>query len=199
MRPGRWGILVAALGGVVALDVAAQEAGPLPEPPVLVAPPVLTLDQDRFFSGSAFGKASLARETAGSKALEAENARIEQELIAEEQDLTERRAALPTEEFAALARAFDAKVEQIRTDQDAKARAVTRRRDEDRQRFLQAAVPVLGSLLSEQGAVAILDKTAIILSLSAIDVTDAAIAKVDAALGEGTTEAKPEPGQAPLP
>lgn len=182
----RWVRRVGAVVGLAALAMlpaVAQEAPP--QGPV--TPPVLTLDQERLFVESAFGKAALAREAADSKALETENAEIEQALILEEQDLTERRATLPADEFAALAQAFDVKVEQIRSDQDAKARAVTRRRDEDRQRFLQAAVPVLGSLLSEKGAVAILDKNAIILSLSSIDVTGAAIAKVDAALGDGTS------------
>jgi Skp family chaperone for outer membrane proteins len=198
MRPGGWGRSVVALLVMLALwpaASAAQEGA--------VVSQVLTLDQDRFFAGSAFGKASLAREAAESDALEAENARIERSLIGEEQDLTARRPTLPAEEFAALARAFDAKVEQIRADQDAKARAVTRRRDEDRQRFLQAAVPVLGSLLSDSGAVVILDKNTIILSLSAIDVTEAAIAKVDAALGDGSAvpapEPQPNPDSAPAP
>lgn len=190
MRPGRWGRWTGALLVTLALcpvTAAAQQASATPQ--------VLTLDQDGFFTGSAFGKASLAREAAETRALEAENTRIEQALIVEEQDLTERRATLPVDEFAALARDFDARVEQIRTDQDAKARAVSRRRDEDRQRFLQAAVPVLGSLLSEQGAVAILDKNAIILSLTAIDVTDAAISKVDAALGDGSAQLPDPPAQ----
>ncbi len=187
--------MLVGLSTLTSVQALAQEAVPeadaVPETQVLVAPPVLTLDQDKFFAESAFGKAVVAREATETAVLEAENVRIEQELIAEEQSLTERRSSLPGEEFTALARAFDAKVEQIRADQDAKARAVTRRRDEDRQRFLQAAVPVLGSLLSENGAVAILDKNAIILSLSSIDVTDAAIAKVDEALGDGTTAPTP--------
>ena len=81
-------------------------------------------------------------------------------------------------------------MERIRAEQDAKARDLTRARDEDRQAFFRAVVPVLGDLLVERKAVAILDKSAVILSLTAIDVTDEAIAKVDAAL---------KPGQAPGP
>ena len=166
------------LAGMPTGFASAQDA-PVAAPPVNV---VLTLDQDRLFTESAFGKASLARERSATQMLEGENKRIEAELIAEEQDLTTRRATLPADEFAALASAFDAKVERIRTEQDAKARDLSRARDEDRQAFLRAVVPVLGDLLSQKGAVAILDKSTVILSLTAIDVTDEAIARVDAVL-----------------
>lgn len=150
-----------------------------------VSVPLLTLDQNRLFVESAFGRAALQRDRDATQALDDENARIEAALIAEEQELTDRRATLPTEEFAALASAFDAKVERIRDEQDAKFRDLSRLRDEDRKAFLRAIGPVLGKLMNEKGAVAIIDKQTLILSLSAIDVTDVAIARVDAALGPG--------------
>lgn len=169
---------------------------------------ILTIDQERLFAESEFGKALIAREAAQARELEAENARIEADLVAEEQDLTARRAALPAVEFSGLATAFDEKVVRIRSEQDAKARELTRSRDDDRQAFFRAAIPVLGDLLIERKAVAIIDKSAIILSLTAIDVTDAAIAKVDAALradeavpGNGTApvQALPDGAQEPTP
>jgi len=155
--------------------------------PAPVASAVLTLDQERLFAESAFGKASLERERVATQALAEENSRIEADLNLEEQDLTVRRKALPAAEFAPLAAAFDAKVERIRTEQDAKARDLTRARDEDRTAFLRAVVPVLGELLASKGAVAILDKAAVVLSLTAIDITDEAIAEVDAAFAAGET------------
>lgn len=162
----------------------AQEAAPEPEA-LESAVAVLTLDQDRLFAESAFGKASLERERAAALALEQENARIEATLIAEEQDLTTRRATLAAEEFAALATAFDEKVERIRDEQDGKARDLSRKRDEDRQAFLRAVIPVLGDLLSEKKAAVILDKSTVILSLTVVDITDEAISRVDALLVEG--------------
>ncbi|WP_333817774.1 OmpH family outer membrane protein [Tabrizicola sp.] len=146
--------------------------------------PLLTLDQDRFFLQSDFGKATIERERAASVVLEQENKRIEAELVAEEQALTEERKTLPPKEFAAKAEAFDQKVERIRAEQDAKVRELTDTRDEDRKAFLKAAVPVLGDLLGQKKATAILDKNLVILSLSAIDVTDEAIEMVNAALAE---------------
>jgi Skp family chaperone for outer membrane proteins len=160
---------------ILAAQVQAQET------PVA---PILTLDQDRFFLESDFGRAALERERSETAALEQENKRIEDDLIAEEQALTEQRKTLSPEEFAAKADAFDAKVERIRTEQDAKARALTESRDKDRQAFLQAAIPVLGALLGEKQATAIFDKGQVIVALSVIDITDEAIAKVNEALSK---------------
>ena len=181
------------LAGAVMLALASPLAGLAQDAAPVAAPVILTLDQERLFSGSAFGKATLAAEAAATRDLAAENLAIEQRLEGEEKDLTQRRTTLPAAEFAPLAAEFDRRVEQIRSAQDAKSRDIAARRDQDRQRFFQAAVPALGNLLAEKGAVAILDKGAIILSLSALDVTEAAIARVDAALGDGTLPPAPAP------
>ena len=149
-----------------------------------LATPLLTLDQDRLFLESDFGKAVVERERVASQALEQENRQIEAALVAEEQALTEARATLSAEEFATRAEAFDAKVVQIRTEQDAKARRLVEGREADRTAFLKVAVPVLGEILGDKGATAIMDKAQLILSLSAIDITDEAISRVNAALAE---------------
>jgi Skp family chaperone for outer membrane proteins len=173
-RAGAWLRSLAVLLILVA-QVQAQETS---------VAPILTLDQDRFFLESDFGRAALERERSETAELEQENKRIEDDLIAEEQALTEQRKTLSPEEFAAKADAFDAKVERIRTEQDAKARALTESRDKDRQAFLQAAIPVLGALLGEKRATAIFDKGQVIVALSVIDITDEAIAKVNEALSK---------------
>lgn len=176
-RPLAWARAVA---GVLFLATAvqAQEA----------PSPLLTLDQDRFFLESDFGRAAIERERVATAALEAENERIEAELVAEEQALTEQRKTLTAEEFSARAEAFDQKVERIRAEQDTKARQLTEGREKDRQEFLKVAVPVLGELLGERKATAILDKGLVILSLSAVDITDEAIAKLNAALAVPAAE-----------
>jgi Skp family chaperone for outer membrane proteins len=175
---GHW-CAAALILAVAAAPVLAQDANPAAAG--VTSAPILTLDQDRFFIESRFGRATLDREAQETAALEAENTRIEQELIAEEQSLTELRKTLTAEEFAERARAFDEKVERIRDEQDAKARDLTQARDGERQAFLRVAVPVLGELMAEKGAVVIVDKASVILSLTAIDITDEAIARVDQA------------------
>lgn len=147
--------------------------------------PILTLDQERLFSGSLFGKAVIARHEVEVKALQSENRRIEAALEAEEMDLTQRRATLPAAEFQMLASAFDTKAEGIRAAQSAKDRALIQRLDEERQRFFDAAAPVLAQLLDEAGAMAIIDKRAVILGFDRIDMTEAAIKRLDETLGDG--------------
>ena len=149
-------------------------------------------------------KQAEVRFQADSKTLIEENLRLEQALETEERELTDQRATLDAEAFQALAADFDEKTEAIRAAQDMKSRALTAKRDEDRQRFLQAAVPVLGELMRDSGAVAIFDKEMVILSLRGVDITDEAIARIDAALGDGSTlplepeiETVPQPAPGP--
>ena len=59
--------------------------------------------------------------------LATENRRIEADLEAEEQELTELRNTLPAGEFRLLADAFDAKVQETRAAQAAKGRALNAR------------------------------------------------------------------------
>lgn len=176
----------------------AQDATPLP-------PPVLTLDQERLFAQSrAAGQISDEIERRSAE-LAAENRRIEAELSAEELDLTERRETLPPDEFRALADAFDAKVERLRTEQDAKERDLQRLREEERQNFLRRITPILTQLARERGALVILERRTVILSADTIDVTDAAIERIDEALleaplGLDTPDAAPDaPEQATPP
>jgi Skp family chaperone for outer membrane proteins len=154
----------------------------------LVAPPsvaILTLDDERLFTGSAFGKAVIARQDADSQALIDENRRIEAALEAEEKDLTNRRTLMPREEFAPLSAAFNEKVEGIRKAQDAKTRELQRTFESDRQRFLEVARPILAEVMAARGAVAIIDRRAVLIGFENIDITDEAIARLDAAVDEG--------------
>ena len=84
-------VLAAVLPGLSA----AQQAAPAEAPPVgTVVAPVLTLDQDRMFRESAYGKSVLDRAEKDSAALAAENRRIEAGLETEERALTARRATM---------------------------------------------------------------------------------------------------------
>ncbi len=159
-----------------------------PDAPNMQIPsPVLTIDQDRLFNNSRFGARVNAEYDAGAKALAAENRKIEADLTAEESALTERRATLSPEEFRKQADDFDARVEHIRASQTQKSAELAKRRDEERQAFLQDALPVLGELVRENGAVAILNSQAIFLSFRGIDVTERAIQRIDEKIGDGSS------------
>jgi Skp family chaperone for outer membrane proteins len=68
---------------------------------------ILTLDQDRLFAESLYGKALEARLIVATQALAAENRKMEQDLAAEEADLTKKRPTMAASAFQALADAFD--------------------------------------------------------------------------------------------
>lgn len=153
--------------------------------PAVQSSQVLTLDQERLFLGSAYGARVMREIEVASKALAAENREIEARLEAEEKDLTTRRTILAATEFRPLADAFDARVVGIRRVQDEKLATLNGRRDLERQVFYQAALPVLGDLVREAGAVAILDARAVFLSADRIDITDEAIVRIDQLLGAG--------------
>lgn len=183
------------LSGLVLAGLAALVAAPAMAPaqetvtPLVGAGPVLVLDQDRLFGESRFGKAVLARHQAAIQALQQENRRIEADLEAEERDLTERRAKLPALEFQQLASDFDAKAEAIRKAQAAKSNDIQRRLDQERQQFVDTVRPVLQSLMQDSGASVIIDGRAVFFAVPGLDVTDAAIARMDQVLGDGPAPA----------
>lgn len=172
--------------GLLAPAAAAQEVSQ----PIQPALNLLTLDKERVYRQSLSGARIEAQFQAENEALAAENRKIEAELSAEEARLTVQRPTMSAEAFATLAEDFDAKVERIRAEQQSKAEKLVADRDAGRKDFFSAAIPVLAELMRQEGAYAILNRGAVILSFDAIDITDRAIAAIDAKLGDGT---KPAP------
>lgn len=190
-------IAAAILGAVVLLSgPAAAQQGP-------ASSPILTLDQERLFTASDFGRRARASLEAAAADLAAENREIEADLTEEERELTEKRPGMTPEAFRLLADAFDQKVVEIRVQQDGKARDLEAVTEAERKRFFEASLPILLEIVREAGAVAILENRAIILAADTIDITDIAIARVNARLGDGSDgadgdNAAPE-GDTPAP
>lgn len=160
-------------------------------------PQILTVDQDRLYGDSLYGRALEAKSQVATQALAAENRQIEADLSTEEARLTTQRATLAPDRFTELAAAFDEKVERIRAEQEAKSKQLTADRDLGRKQFFDAAVPILADLMRQLGALAILNHDAVVLSFDSIDVTDRALVELDARLGDGTKIAPlsdPSPG-----
>ena len=149
------------------------------------SPSVLIIDPDRLFSETLYGQRARREIEARAAALSAENRRIEAELVAEERELTEQRATLSVEEFRALADAFDVKVDRIRAEQDAKTTEVQRLSEIAQQRFFGQIGGILSRLVQERGAAVLLDRRTVFLAIESVDITGEAIARIDAALGEG--------------
>jgi len=179
----RAGILTLALLAGSLCAAGAQEEKPAGG--TLLQSPILTIDQDRLFSESLWGKRVAQRIESASADLAAENRRIEAELTSEEENLTELRKTKPADEFRDLANAFDAKVTEFRRAQDGKARTISRIHEVERQKFFGAALPVIAEVLRRHGAIVVLDNRAIFLAADAIDATDEMIARIDSEVGAG--------------
>ncbi|MBO9435119.1 OmpH family outer membrane protein [Ruegeria sp. R13_0] len=177
-----WGpvrALCVLLGLTLASQGASQQLG-------VRDPLVLTIASDRLFADSAFGQRVLTEIESEGAQLAEENERIVAELSAEEKDLTQKRAELAPEDFRPLAQAFDEKVQSHRDGQRAKLDALARRSEESRQTFYALAQPVLIELMRETGAAVVLERANVFLSADTSDITDEAIARINAAIGDGT-------------
>ena len=146
---------------------------------------VVTLSSEELFADSAFGQRVLREIEVESALLAEENERIVVELSQEEKELTEQRATLPAEEFRPLAEAFDTKVQSHREGQRAKLDALARRSEEAQQTFFEIVRPILVDLLREFGASVMIERSNVVVSTT--DITEAAIARIDAAIGDGST------------
>lgn len=149
-------------------------------------PQILTLDQDALFSRSQFGQALRQSITQEAADVEAETRKIDAALEVEERELTDLRDTMPPSDFRALALAFDTKVKNLRAEREAAAAALRDKEAAARQEFFSNVTQIIGDYMVEQGAVVILDKKAIIVSLVSLDITSEIIAQIDAKLGDGS-------------
>lgn len=145
--------------------------------------PVLVIDYEGLFNRSLFGRRVAAEIQAEGRALVEENDRIEAELTAEELLLTSQRDEMAPDAFRALADAFDDKVQRMRAEQDAKARAVGQGREAELRLFRELVTPIIASVMQETGALVVLDRTQAIVWAEALDVTGLVLEKADAAIG----------------
>ena len=165
--------------------------------PVATAGPILTLEVNRIYADSRFGRQTKAKIDADKKTLAAENRNLEVALEAEETALAERRTSMPAAEFQTLAQAFDAKVRDIRQARDAKVRDLSMRQDQAQRAFLDKVKPVLDQIMAEMGAVLLIDRASVILSSPGIDITDLAIRRIDETLLSTGTVSEPDADPAP--
>jgi Skp family chaperone for outer membrane proteins len=172
----------------------AQDAGP---PAGQVQSPILTIDVDRLLAETRFGQRLAADLQARLATLREENERLFDTLRAEELALAEQRPSMDVDAFRAAAEDFDARAERIRAEQDAKEEALNASLDQDRRAFQDAVRPVLGRLMIESGAAVILERRDVLLIASPVDITDEAIAAIDAELGDGSTVSGPATTEAP--
>lgn len=152
------------------------------------ASPIMILNQEGLISQSLYGMRIAEEVEAATAALASENRRIEAQLSAEELGLTERRDTLAAAEFRVLADEFDVRVEGIRAAQLAKAQDIQMQAEAAQARFFELSFPLLLDIVRQRGAQVLLDSRTVLISASGIDITDDAIAQINAELGDGGQE-----------
>lgn len=148
---------------------------------------ILTIQPDRLFSESAFGRRVAQEVEAEGAVLTAENRRIEADLRTEEQLLAVRRQTMEPAAFRILADAFDEKVQETRRLQEQKLREIKVIGENGRRDFFLISLPILQQVMRETGAGAILEQSTVFLSADAADITDLAISRIDVILGDGAS------------
>lgn len=187
--------------GVGAQDTSSPQPSATPQvqsqatPTAPIQSPVLSIDSEQFFRGSAFGLRVIAEYQDALRALDVENTRIADELRAEEQALTAQRAQLDSATFAKMADAFHERVQGIRREQTAKQQVIESRVELAERRFLAAAFPVVEALMTERGAAIIVEKRNVYATNLSIEITDDAIARINAELGDGLAFIAGQSGQ----
>ncbi len=151
---------------------------------------VATINQDRLFADSLYGKSFAQKFQKDASALADENRRIEQELTAEETALTQKRKELSNIEFRKLAEAFNEKVENIRKEQAAKTTELNATQIQARRAFFRLVQPIIIQLMQDRGIQFILSDQAIFISASDGDITNAAIEMIDKELSASKTSPK---------
>ena len=141
---------------------------------------VLVINTERLFAESKFGQ-DIRRDLDEQRlALQAENERIVEQLVAEEQDLAARRPDMPVDEFRAEADAFDQKAIGIRAARDAKDREISAAGVEAQNQFNDQVREIVGQVMLERGGEVVLDSRTVYIALRSADITDDVIDRLDA-------------------
>lgn len=158
---------------------------------------VVVIDPQRLFRETQFGQRIAAELEAEAEELATTNRRLEEQLRAEEKELTEARPTMTPEDFRDAAEAFDKKVQAIRRERLEKARSLEEKRGSAEQRFLAAAQSVLVEVMDERGANILIDIRSTLLRDNGIDITSQAVRKIDQAIGTGEQAETPQPQPQP--
>ena len=148
------------------------EAGP--------ASPVLIVNVDRIYRESAAGRAIAEAEARLVREAEQELSARRDDLSALEQELADRRDRLSPAELQERTEAFRASVGELRELRRTRGVQIQKSVAAARAALKQALQPILIDLMREWRAAVMLDARNVVLSASALDITDEAIKRLDA-------------------
>ena len=141
---------------------------------------VLVVNLERLFAESLIGQGIRTEFDKLEAEAQLENDRLVVELTAEEQALSEQRPDMEIADFRVAAAAFDAKVQSIRAERDAKDRELTQARADAETRFREQVRGIVGEVMLDRNGIVVLDGRTVFLSLRSADITDEVVARLDA-------------------
>jgi len=150
------------------------------------SPQILIMDSERLFVETLYGRRLTEELAEQARALQAENDRIVETLTLEERSLTVRRPEMSPEDFRSESEAFDAKVQEVRRVRDAKNVELQVATAGARAQFEQQVQGILANMMFERGAAMMIEQRDVLLWSRAANITDEAIVRIDAELGDGT-------------
>ena len=142
---------------------------------------IVVVDMERVMREAAAAAALREIEGERRRALRAELDALQRSLEAEEAELTELRETTPRAEFDRRVRAFDQRVREARRRAQEAAEALQSRFAEASEALRAAADPLLDAVMAERGAVLAIEREQALRVGPGVDVTDALIARLDAA------------------
>ena len=147
---------------------------------------VFTVDMNKLFRSSDFGKLIILANNKARQRLQNENEELEAKLLSEEKELSQQRKLLSLDEFRPKASEFDKKVSIIRTEQSTKEENLNNKARKEKAEFYKRVYPLLYELLLEKGGLVLVDQRNAILWDSSVDITDDAIKLINQVLGSIT-------------
>jgi outer membrane protein len=162
---------------VAAAPVLAQSPAPGPSGTIIIV-----VDLQRILREAAAVRALQQQVGAAREAFQAEIRQREEELRRLDQELARERPTLPPEVYAERRQALADQLAALQTDIQERRRQLDQAMNEGMRQVQSELLPVLQQLTEERGADIMLAKTAIVLARPELEVTDEALARLNARL-----------------
>ena len=148
--------------------------------------PIVTVDRVRLVRESNYGKRLFSELNESMRALQIENNQIEAELSSEEMALRDKRKEMEHDAFRELAADFDQRVNRIRQERKDLEDTILQENNRSQVQLIQTAAPYMFEIMTQHGAVAVLERSTVVLDLASIDITDQVIERMNLEIGDGS-------------
>jgi len=160
--------------------------------------PILVIRQSDLFSESTAARSISSQAAEAERALDAELDKVGETLRTREKELSDKRATTPKADFDTLAAEFERDVRAFYARSQRERGLVDQAEGRARAELKQVAQKVLIEIMRRHDAQIMLDEAQVVLSMSALDITQEAIDRLNQLIPEIKLDlAKPQPASQP--